>query len=269
MKLRLPAVLCFVGVCAFADPVVYSNLAVTNAMAVRSGSGVEAGDDFVLTNSTLLTRATFVGLFTGASAADISSVTFEVFRVYPLDSNTGLTPNVPTRTNTPGDTVFASGGGTFTSTVLNGSFTSLNSVDAGGIHMKPNQTTGGNGSVSGSEIQIDLTFTTPLSLGPDHYYIVPVVTLSNGGKFYWLSATRPITGSGSTPFSPDLQSVVRDSGLAPDWLRVGTDIVGSGTFNMAFALYGTQNSNTVPEPSTALLLGAGLAVAAVRKRYGR
>ena len=56
--------------------------------------------------------------------------------------------------------------------------------------------------------------------------------------------------------------------LDPDWLRIGTDIVGGDTpptFNMAFTLQGT-----VPEPATMALIGLGLAVAArrgfVRKR---
>jgi hypothetical protein len=43
--------------------------------------------------------------------------------------------------------------------------------------------------------------------------------------------------------------------ILPDWLRVGTDIVGTGTFNGAFTLTGA-----VPEPGSLLLLvGAGLA----------
>jgi hypothetical protein len=46
--------------------------------------------------------------------------------------------------------------------------------------------------------------------------------------------------------------------LDPDWLRVGTDIVGGGatapTFNAAFSLDGTL----VPEPSSILLILTGL-----------
>jgi hypothetical protein len=42
--------------------------------------------------------------------------------------------------------------------------------------------------------------------------------------------------------------------LAPDWLRVGTDIVGAGTFNAAFSLTGV-----IPEPASLALLGAALA----------
>ena len=43
--------------------------------------------------------------------------------------------------------------------------------------------------------------------------------------------------------------------LDPDWLRVGTDIVGAGTFNEAFTLAG---QTIVPEPASLSLLGAAL-----------
>jgi hypothetical protein len=49
-----------------------------------------------------------------------------------------------------------------------------------------------------------------------------------GGEFLWLSAARPIVPPG-TPFPmgfTDLQSWTRDQMLDPDWLRVGSDIVG-------------------------------------------
>ena len=79
---------------------------------------------------------------------------------------------------------------------------------------------------------------------------------------------RPI--SSGTPFPPgftDLQSWTRDEALDPDWLRVGTDIVGGDeapTFNAAFSLTGA----VVPEPSTwaMMLLGfAGLGFAGYRQ----
>jgi hypothetical protein len=53
------------------------------------------------------------------------------------------------------------------------------------------------------------------------------------------------------PFAPDLQAWVRNANLDPDWLRVGTDIVGGATpptFNLAFTL------NLEPDPSNLLYL---------------
>ena len=129
----------------------------------------------------------------------------------------------------------------------------------------PMQTTGGNGPLTGQEVQFDVTFTTPFDLPADHYFFVPQVEVNDGGEFYWLSASRnPITGPGTTPFKPDLQAWTRDMMLDPDWLRVGTDIVGGTlpTFNAAFELAGT-----VPEPSTVVLTATGvLALIGIRRR---
>ena len=43
-----------------------------------------------------------------------------------------------------------------------------------------------------------------------------------------------------TPFTTgtDLQSWIRNDALAPDWLRIGTDITHQGPFNAAFSLSG-------------------------------
>jgi hypothetical protein len=64
--------------------------------------------------------------------------------------------------------------------VLAGSFTALNSIKSGGIHPMPGQTTGGNGSVTGQEVEIDVSFTDPFSLPAGHYVFVPQVELNNG-----------------------------------------------------------------------------------------
>jgi hypothetical protein len=61
---------------------------------------------------------------------------------------------------------------------------------------------------------------------------IPKVQLSSG-NFLWLSAPGP------SLFAGDLQAWIRDANLDPDWLRVGTDIVGGGTppkFNGSFTL---------------------------------
>jgi hypothetical protein len=246
---------------------------------------IETGDDFVLTSQGLINSATFVGLLSGG--ATIGEVRVEIYRVFPDDSDVGRTsgspifstPEVPTRVNSPSDVEFvdrdtASGNLTFTTTLLNASFTANNSVEPGGIHPKPGQTTGGDGLVTGEEVLFNVNFTTPFDLPADHYFFVPQVEVVDpSGNFFWLSAPRPIVPPG-TPFPPgstDLQAWTRDEFLDPDWLRIGTDIVGgtpAPTFNMAFSL----NGATVPEPSSFVFLGSvALFVAAGfrRRRTGR
>ena len=154
----------------------------------------------------------------------------EIYRVFPLDSDTTRTPNVPSRINSPSDNALVSrdssaGELTFTTGILQSSFTASNSVQPGGINPMPPQTTGGDGSVTGQEVQFGVDFTDPLSLAPGHYFFVPQVDLDMGSNFFWLSAPKPIVPPG-TAFLPDLQSWTRDEALDPDWLRVGTDIVG-------------------------------------------
>jgi hypothetical protein len=203
---------------------------------------IEAGDDFVLDSATTITKASFTGLLTlGSSIADVGEVAVEIYRVFPLDSDTVRTPNVPTRMNSPSDNEFASrsllaGDFVKTANLLASSFTAANSV-LNGINPIPNQTTGGEGPVTGAEVRFDLTFFNPISLPAGHYFFVPKVQVTNG-EFFWLSAPKPIVAPG-TPFTPDLQAWIRNANLDPDWLRIGTDIVGGSappTFNMTFTL---------------------------------
>ena len=253
------------------DPFVFSNGNVDGRMAVASrpdgpaSTEIEAADDFVTSGLTTITGASFTGLLTASAALpSVSEIVVEIYRVFPFDSNTVRTPNVPTRTNSPSDVAFDSrdsavaGDFSFSTTTLAATFTANNSVAAGGIHASPNQTTGGNGAVSGQEVRFDLTFANALVLPASHYFFIPQVRLSSG-QFYWLSSTRPIVAPG-TPFAPDLQAWVRDAALDPDWLRVGTDIVGGATpptFNEAFSLVGTVAA-PVPEPETSALMMLGL-----------
>jgi hypothetical protein len=247
---------------------------------------IESADDFGLPHGTAITSATFTGLLPiGSTAADVSQVIVEMYRVFPHESDvnrtngppTFSTSNVPTRVNSPSDIAFQERDGgsglTFTTDVLNDDFSALNSVTAGGIHPLPGIFTGGNGPVRGEEVQFDVTFATPFLLPADHYFFVPQVQLDNG-DFLWLSAPRPIATPG-TPFPPgftDLQSWTRDDsedGIEPDWLRIGTDITNQGPFNAAFSVSGA----VIPEPSTwaMMLLGfAGLGYAGWRSaRRGR
>jgi len=261
---------------AFADSVFFS----TNdpdgkiGMASRPSSPgkveIEAADDFVLSSETDITGASFTGLLSG-TAPSVGEVVVEVYRVFPQDSDTLRTINVPTRANSPSDIAFdsrdtATPNLDFTLSVLNPNFTAANSV-LNGINPEPLQTTGGEGQISGQEVRFNVTFTTPFDLPADHYFFVPQVEV-NSGEFFWLSAPRPIVLPG-TPFAPDLQAWTRNEPLQPDWLRVGSDIVGpdpatAPTFNASFSLTGAP----VPEPdSLALLTCAGvLALLLARRR---
>jgi hypothetical protein len=252
----------------FADEVSFTTGPATNSMAIASRPGsnsqieIEAADDFIFASPSTIDQATFTGLV--PVGASVSQVVVEIYRVFPNDSVDPPSGNVPTRMNSPSDVAFDSRdsglGLSFTTTTLSSSFTASNSV-LNGINKKPNQQTLGEGPVTGQEIQFNITFTNPFNLPADHYFFVPQVSLSNG-DFFWLSAARPNV---IDPFMPDLQAWVRNENLAPDWLRVGTDIVGgtpAPTFNTAFSIEG----HTVPEPSSALLLLVGLAGVALRRR---
>jgi len=241
-------------------------------MAARPDTGpgteIEAADDFILPFKTVINHGTFTGLIPiGVPLSSISSVDVEIYRVFPLDSVNPPSGMVPTRVNSPSDNAFdsrASGSNlTFTASLLSGSFSAANSV-LNGINKIPGQTTGGEGARTGQEVLVNVNFTTPFTLDPDHYFFVPQVHLTTG-DFFWLSVARPIVGAGTTPFAPDLQAWIRNANLDPDWLRVGTDIVGGATaptFNAAFTLDGTQT----PEPGTLALFASGLALLYLRTR---
>jgi PEP-CTERM motif len=249
---------------AAATPFFFTTGAPDGRIATASRPGttteIESADDFILSQSTLINHATFTGLLpAGAPLSTVSGVTVEIYRVFPFDSVTPPSGRVPTRTNSPSDNAFdshdsASAQLTFTETLLNPNFTTANSV-LNGINPIPNQTTGGEGSVTGEEVRFDVSFTSPFLLPADHYFFVPQVQLSSG-NFYWLSTARP-----GPVFVGDLQSWIRNTNLDPDWLRIGTDIVGGTnppTYNAAFSLDG-QTVPSVPEPGTLGLLGLGIA----------
>jgi hypothetical protein len=228
----------------------------------------ETADDFILSNHTLINHATFVGLLpTGAPLSSINRVEIEFYHVFPVDS-APPSGSVPTRTNSPSDVEIGaatrdSAGGTlsFTASIVNSSFSVANTV-VNGINKSPNQFTGGEGPATGEEVLFDVTFATPIDLQADHYFFRPEVGLSSG-NFLWLSAPKPITG-GTGPFVGDLQSWIRNANLAPDWLRIGTDITHQGPFNETFSL-----SGTTPEPGTLALVGLALAGLTTLRRRTR
>lgn len=230
---------------------------------------IEAADDFALTLDTRITSATFTGLLTGVSPT-IVGVRVEIYRVFPLDSVSPPSGNVPSRINSPSDNALVELNSPTNFTFGTRSispFTAANSV-LNGINPSPNQQTLGEGPVTGEEVQFNITFNQPLDLPAGHYFFVPQVELAGTDQFYWLSAPRPIVPPG-TAFPAgftDLQEWIRNSDLAPDWLRVGSDIIGTPatgpTFNATFSLAGV-----VPEPLTVSLFGAGLVgLVAIRRR---
>jgi hypothetical protein len=82
-----------------------------------------------------------------------------------------------------------------------------------------------------------------------------------------LSAPRPIVPPGTAfPVGfTDLQSWIRNENLAPDWLRIGTDITHQGPFNAAFSL----NGIFVPEPATWAMMLVGFFALGWKVRSGR
>ena len=244
-----------------ADTVIYNNDFPDGKVGSTSGSAngisTETADDFVLGSTTQITSGSFTGII--PKGATINSVGIEIYRVFPAGSNNPPSGKVPTRVNSPEDNAFRETSVSFTPSLLSNNVGTANSV----VNNISPGLTGGEGGKNGQEVRFD--FTVPnLVLPADHYFFVPQVQLSNG-TFLWLSAPKPAGGEfGSTSISPDLQAWARNKQLEPDWLRVGTDIIGASVgnfpnpdaqqYNMAFRLVGS----VVPEPTGIVMLVAGL-----------
>jgi hypothetical protein len=262
----LPAALLIGPACA--ETVLYNNDIPDGKIATLSrpdSVGVserETADDFLLTSHSLVSGGSFTGLLPAGSK--ITNINVEIYGVQ-LTEIAGR--KVPTRVNSPTDNAIVeediAGGLAFHTHTLNNGAGVANSV-VDNINPGANSAatfTGGEGGKSGQEVSIEFTLNTPFDLTAGHYFFVPQVQLDNG-DFLWLSAGRPIGAFGSTPFAGDLQTWIRnDPGIAPDWERIGTDIIGSGatpaTYNAAFRLVGTA---VVPEPASTGALIAGLVV---------
>jgi hypothetical protein len=242
-----PAQPCGMSQPASLPVLLYSNGAPDGRMAVasqpaNSGIGqieIEAADDFVVTGAVRVSNASFTGLLpTAALLSSIQQVDVEIYRVFPLDSANPPSGHVPTRVNSPSDVDFdarstASADLSYTATVVAANFNAANSL-VNGINPIPNQTTGGEGPASGEEVQFNVTLNPPFQLATGHYFFIPKVGLSSG-NFLWLSAAGPSQAG-------DLQAWIRNANLDPDWLRIGTDIVGGATskFNASFSLSGAR-----------------------------
>jgi hypothetical protein len=208
----------------------------------------ETADDFVLNECVLINQATFTGLLPmGASVESINRVEIEIYHVFPVDSDTSRTPAVVTRINSPSDVEIddatrdtLDGSLSANAIVVNPTFSVLNSV-VNNINKSPNQFTGGEGPVTGTEVTITVTFDPPILLPADHYFFRPEVGLSSG-NFLWLSAPKPVN---PPIFVGDLQSWIRNDNLAPDWSRIGTDITHQGPFNASFSLSGVMDGASI------------------------
>jgi len=253
---------------AWAEPFFFSTGdpdGLLGALSQPAGGGTletETADDFALTATTSIAKATILGLIPqGTPLARIENVEVEIYRVFPGDSDvsrtsgspTFSTSQVPTRVNSPADNEIDSATrdgsqGTLrvTASVVKPGFSVANSV-ASGINPTPNNVTRGEGARTGDLVEITITFTPPILLPADNYFFRPQVSVE-GGEFLYVSAPKPILAPG-TPFASDRQSWIRNSALSPDWLRIGKDIIGGNpapAFNQAFSLTG----ETVPNAGT-------------------
>jgi hypothetical protein len=215
----------------------------------------ETADDFLLAKTTVITQATIFGLLPAGTPLDnIMNVEVELYHIFPADSDvtrtsgppTFSTSAVPTRVNSPSDVEIdtatresAAGTLAISASVVSANFTVANTV-VNDIRVR----THGEGASSGEEVELTITFTNPIVLPAGHYFFRPEVLLTSG-DFLYLSGPRPIVAPAGTPFPTgvtDLQAWIRDANLAPDWLRIGTDIIDGAapvpTFNMAFSLTG-------------------------------
>jgi hypothetical protein len=212
----------------------------------------ETADDFILAVPTVISGATITGLVLNTDVADIANVEVELYHKFPLDSTFPPSGRVLSRVNSPADVEIDSAtrdgadGTLGFSYALQAAGVTVASTVINGINPNPSRT-GGEGPATGDQAQITITFTKPILLPAGQYFFRPDVQVT-GGDFLYMSAPR----SPGVPFVGDLQAWIRNSRLAPDWIRIGTDVIGATppavapTFNMTFSLSG----NTVPDIGT-------------------
>jgi hypothetical protein len=233
----------------------------------------ETADDFILTETTSIKGATITGLIpAGTPLSSIKNVEIEIYHVFPTDSVTPPSNRVPTRMNSPADVEIDSatrdgsrGTLAFRASLLKSGFSVQNTVVTG-IKAAPANVTHGEGPATGDAVEISISFDPPIVLPSDHYFFRPEVEVIDG-DFLYLSAPRPIVSPG-TPFLGDLQAWIRNIDLKPDWLRIGTDIIGGSpapTFNMTFALSG----ETIPDAGTPGKANChGKTISALARQFG-
>ncbi len=228
----------------------------------------ETADDFVLQQTTIINKATIKGLLpTDTDLKKIKDVEVEIYHVFPLDS-APFSGKVPSRTNSPSDVEIGTAtrdanAGTlkFSPTVENASF-SVDHTVVNNLSVNAGET-----GMTGEEVEITVTFTSPIILPAGTYFFRPEVSVNDANaNFLLLSAPRPIVPPGNA-FLGDRQAWIRNSTLNPDWLRIGSPdiILNAGTFNMAFAL----NGETVPNAGTPKTVTCkGKTISALSEQFG-
>ena len=144
----------------------------------------ETADDFTLDQTTVIRRATIVGLVpSGTQPQDVKEVEVEVYHVFPLDSALPPSGKVPSRANSPSDVEIGtatragnSGTLTFSTNVLNSNFGVGNTVV--NIIKIATAPPGGEGSTAGEQVGITITFSSPILLPAGHYFFRPEVVLN-------------------------------------------------------------------------------------------
>src|SRR5262249_16254789 len=142
----------------------------------------ETADDFILSAATVINGATITGLIPlGAPLTSITNVEVELYHVFPADSVVPPSSKLPTRQNSPADVEIGSatrdgsaGTLTFNKNLIQSSFVVANTVKN---QLQPK--TGGEGSATGEEVQIAITFTPPIFLSPAHYFFRPEGSLTS------------------------------------------------------------------------------------------
>src|SRR5579864_6099216 len=140
----------------------------------------ETADDFVLQQTTIINKATIKGLLpTDTDLTKIKDVEVEVYHVFPFDS-APFSHKVPSRTNSPSDVEIGTAtrdanAGTlkFLPTVENASF-SVNHTVVNNLKVN-----GGEPGMTGEEVEITVTFTSPIILPAGTYFFRPEVSVND------------------------------------------------------------------------------------------
>jgi hypothetical protein len=246
----------------------------------------EAIDDFVINPAAFpsgftVNRVRAQALLTDPNA-QITNLTVELYRTFPVDSNTTRSPQF-TRTNGPSDNGqdfadFASKEGklSFTRSVQNPTFVLDRTIEPG-ADGKGVQVTD---DTSGQLVLLDMSLGSGITLAPTnpfpsdnatHYWLELTAEVSSG-EFYWVQGTFPRSVPGGAPAAgEDRQTWFTTELISPDFRRV-SDIINQqdGTtapvFNSSMEIIG--RAGAVPEPSMLMLLASvgGLLVVATRRR---